>query len=196
MGPVALRPRLAAGLPFRGQTKGRNWTVLSGSTKRLEFGHQMAGHWQISRASYGTSGPSRRRRPTADRMLSLTSHDHRPQLAANPRKLRTGMNAHVVPHVGSIVLGLTTDVLLIIGALFGRACITSVISRGATTSSPPRHAPSSNGNRRLKTGPRPPGTYGRRKRNDDRTRLCSGRGPGHSWGGWVLARRRSCGGFP
>ena len=85
-------------------------------------------------------------------MLTLTSHDHRPQLAANPRKLRTGMNAHVVPHVGSIVLGLTTDVLLIIGALFGRACITSVISRGTTTSSPPRHAPSSNGNRRLKTG--------------------------------------------
>ena len=55
------------------------------------------------------------------------------------------MNAHVVPHVGSIVLGLTTDVLLIIGALLGRAGITSVISRGATTSSPPRHAPSSNG---------------------------------------------------
>jgi hypothetical protein len=53
-------------------------------------------------------------------MLTLTSHDHRPQLAANPRKLRTGMNAHVVPQVGSIVLGLTTDVLLIIGALFGR----------------------------------------------------------------------------
>jgi hypothetical protein len=95
-------------------------------------------------------------------MLTLTSHGHRPQLAANQRKLRTDMNAHVVPHVGSIVLGLTTDVLLIIGALFGRACITSVISRGATTSSPPRHAPSSNGNRRSETDPRPPGPYGHR----------------------------------